>query len=237
MGILFVRNWGKPLFCVLLVCVVFLSLSFSLIERYVGENLFPGIGDLSGVTTGLGYILENNGTLEIFIQDGCVLIREAGSNERVLIFDSETGLLHDAYYDLNGAFCYSNQQTDWALALGSELLNSYGDIWSYLLGNGDLPNLSPPTANMVKSCNFFLGVGGLFMLEGVEYGTYLASLGTACGDIFAGAFGPISLGIIAAISFIYMPAVGEPDGYVDNYWDYHYSPDNPYVVLPDDDFV
>ncbi|WP_458404927.1 chitobiase/beta-hexosaminidase C-terminal domain-containing protein [Methanobrevibacter sp.] len=213
------------------------SSSFSLIERYVGENLFPGIGDLSGVTTGLGYILENNGTLEIFIQDGCVLIREEGSNERVLIFDSETGLLHDAYYDLNGAFCYSNQQTDWALALGSELLNSYGDIWSYLLGNGDLPNLSPPTANMVKSCNFFLGVGGLFMLEGVEYGTYLASLGTACGDILAGAFGPISLGIIAAISFIYMPAVGEPDGYVDNYWDSHYSPDDSYVVFPDDDLV
>ncbi len=91
--------------------------------------------------------------------------------------------------------------------------------------------------DMVKSCNFFLGVGGLFMLEGVEYGTYLASLGTACGDILAGAFGSISLGIIAAISFIYMPAVGEPDGYVDNYWDYHYSPDDSYVVFPDDDLV
>lgn len=213
------------------------SASFSLIERYVAENLFPGSSDLSGVTTGLGYILENNGTLEVLVQNGCVLIREEGSNERVLIFDSETGLLHDACYGLNGAFCYSNQQTDWALNLASELLLNDNSILLYLLNQGDLPNLTLPTENMVKSCNFFLGMGALFVVEGVDFGTCVSSLGIGCGDLVAGSFGPISLVLIAAVSLINMPAVGEPDGLVDSYWGYHHPSENPDLIPSYGDMV
>ncbi len=36
---MFVRNWGKSLFCVLLVCVVFLSLSFSFAAEDMGLYL------------------------------------------------------------------------------------------------------------------------------------------------------------------------------------------------------
>lgn len=177
------------------------SSSFSLIEHYVGENLFPGGSDLNAVTTGLNYILEHNGTLEVFIQEGCVLIREEGNNDRVLIFDAATGLLHDSLYFLNGAFCYSNQQTDWALTLGSELLNSYGDIWSYLLGNGDLPNLSPPTMNMVKSCNFFLGMGAFFVVEDTMLASYLVSFGTLLTDIGVGSLEVIGGYVLLPIVF------------------------------------
>lgn len=177
------------------------SASFSLIERYVAENLFPGSSDLSGVTTGLGYILENNGTLEVLVQNGCVLIREEGSNERVLIFDSETGLLHDACYGLNGAFCYSNQQTDWALNLASELLGCSGDIWSYLLGDGDLPSLSLPTENMVKSCNMFLGMGALFVVEDTMLTTSLVSLGTLFVDMGIGSLEVIGGYVLLPIVF------------------------------------
>ena len=57
------------------------------------------------------------------------------------------------------------------------------------------------------------------------------AFGTSVGSVTA------NFCVMIAISFIYMPAVGEPDGYVDNYWDYHYSPDDSYVVFPDDDLV
>ena len=112
------------------------SASFSPIEQYVGTALFPRISDNSSVTTGLGFILNNGGSIEI-IQDGnFTLIREAGSNERVLVFDSNTGLLHDQMLEFYGAFCYSNQQTDWAYDLGRELLDNFDPIWGYLFVGG-----------------------------------------------------------------------------------------------------
>ncbi|WP_171776161.1 hypothetical protein [Methanobrevibacter ruminantium] len=36
------------------------SASFSPIEHYVGETLFPGISDLGSVTSSLGYMLNHN---------------------------------------------------------------------------------------------------------------------------------------------------------------------------------
>ena len=112
------------------------SASFSSFEQYVGTALFPRIGDNSNVTTGLGFILDNGGSIEI-IQDGnFTLIREAGSNERILVFDSNTGLLHDQMLEFYGAFCYSNQQTDWAYDLGRELLDNFDPIWGYLFDGG-----------------------------------------------------------------------------------------------------
>ena len=69
-----------------------------------------------------------------------------------------------------GAFCYSNQQTDWAYDLGRELLDNYGSIWGYLFGDGDFPDLSLSAGNLIKSANLFVGLGGMFVVEGAEFG-------------------------------------------------------------------
>lgn len=112
------------------------SSSFSPIEHYVAQALFPNEGNNGSATVGLGFILDSGGDIEI-IQDGnLTLILEAGSNERVLVFDSNTGLLHDQMLEFYGAFCYSNQQTDWAYDLGRELLDNFDSIWGYLFGGG-----------------------------------------------------------------------------------------------------
>jgi hypothetical protein len=145
------------------------SASFSPIEHYVTHALFPNSGDNGSATIGLGFILDSGGDIEI-VQDGdLTLIREIGSNEKILLFDSTTGLLHDQMQVIYGAFCYSNQQTDWAFDLGSELLDNFGPIWGYLCGVGDLPNMSLPATNFLKSANLFLGFGVFLLLKVLNY--------------------------------------------------------------------
>ncbi len=212
------------------------SASFSPIEQYVGTALFPWIGDNSSVTTGLGFILDNGGSIEI-IQDGNVtLIREVGSNERVLVFDSNTGLLHDQMLEFYGAFCYSNQQTDWAYDLGRELLDNFDPIWGYLFGDGDFPDLSLSAGNLIKSANLFVGLGGMFVVEGAELTGTLTDLGALVGGLGMGSLASACLFTLPVL-FASIAPVGEDDGFVDDYWDYHtYSQDDPYVV-PSDDLV
>ena len=212
------------------------SASFSSFEQYVGTALFPRIGDNSSVTTGLGFILDNGGSIEI-IQDGNVtLIREVGSNERVLVFDSNTGLLHDQMLEFYGAFCYSNQQTDWAYDLGRELLDNFDSIWGYLFGDGDFPDLSLSAGNLIKSANLFVGLGGMFVVEGAELTGTLTDLGALVGSLGMGSLASACLFTLPVL-FASIAPVGEDDGFVDDYWDYHtYSQDDPYVV-PSDDLV
>ena len=112
------------------------SSSFSPIEHYVTQALFPNEGNNGSATVDLGFILDCGGDIEIFQDGNFTLIREAGSNERVLVFDSNTGLLHDQMLEFYGAFCYSNQQTDWAYDLGRELLDNFDPIWGYLFVGG-----------------------------------------------------------------------------------------------------
>ena len=212
------------------------SASFSPIEQYVGTALFPRISDNSSVTTGLGFILNNGGSIEI-IQDGnFTLIREAGSNERILVFDSNTGLLHDQMLEFYGAFCYSNQQTDWAYDLGRELLDNFDSIWDYLFGDGDFPDLSLSAGNLIKSANLFVGLGGMFVVEGAELTGTLTDLGALVGGLGMGSLASACLFTLPVL-FASIAPVGEDDGFVDDYWDYHtYSQDDPYVV-PSDDLV
>ena len=101
------------------------SSSFSQIEHWVMNALFPGISPYGSVTYGLGNILLNNGSLEVLLEDGFVVIKEVNSNVRTLVIDISSGrvmdLLNTSY---NGAFCYSNQQTDWVCDFGYALLNN-----------------------------------------------------------------------------------------------------------------
>jgi len=209
------------------------SASFSPIEHYVATALFLRNSDNSSVTIGLGFILDNGGTIEIVQEGNFTLIRELGSNEKVLVFDASTGLLHDQMQVIYGAFCYSNQQTDWAYDLGSELLNNFGPIWDYLCSNWDLPNLSLPATNFLKSANLFLGFGSLFVVEVAELTGTLTGIGGLISGIGVGSLATACLFALPVL-FISIEPVGEPDGYVENYWDWNYpSHDDPYVVYPD----
>ena len=186
------------------------SASFSPIEHYVGTALFPRNSDNCSVTTGLGFILNNGGTIEIVQEGNFTLIREAGSNEKVLVFDASTGLLHDQMQVIYGAFCYSNQQTDWAYDLGSELLNNFGPIWDYLCSNGDLPSLSLPATNFLKSANLFLGFGSLFVVEGAELTGTLTGIGGLVGGLTMGGLVTACI-IVLPVLFVSIEPVGGPN--------------------------
>lgn len=212
------------------------SASFSPIEQYVGTALFPQIADNSSVTTGLGFILDNGGSIEI-IQDGnLTLIREVGSNERVLVFDSNTGLLHDQMLELYGAFCYSNQQTDWAYDLGRELLDNFDSIWGYLFGDGDFPDLSLSAGNLIKSANLFVGLGGMFVVEGAELTGTLTDLGALVGGLGMGSLASACLFTLPVL-FASIAPVGEDDGFVDDYWSTHDISDDPNGIALNDESV
>ena len=212
------------------------SASFSPIEQYVGTALFPRIADNSSVTTGLGFILDNGGSIEI-IQDGnLTLIREVGSNERVLVFDSSTGLLHDQMLELYGAFCYSNQQTDWAYDLGRELLDNFDSIWGYLFGDGDFPDLSLSAGNLIKSVNLFVGLGGMFVVEGAELTGTLTDLGALVGGLGMGSLASACLFTLPVL-FASIAPVGEDDGFVDDYWSTHDISDDPNLIPINDNVV
>ncbi|MCQ2961205.1 MAG: chitobiase/beta-hexosaminidase C-terminal domain-containing protein, partial [archaeon] len=78
MSLMFVRNWGKSLFCVLLVCVVFLSLSFSFAAEDMGLYLEDNY--------------EDNVDLSVSNEEVCSDLKCASdSDENVLEDDGDGG--------------------------------------------------------------------------------------------------------------------------------------------------
>ena len=78
MSLMFVRNWGKSLFCVLLVCVVFLSLSFSFAAEDMGLSLEDNY--------------EDNVDLSVYNEEVCSDLKCASdSDENVLEDDGDGG--------------------------------------------------------------------------------------------------------------------------------------------------
>lgn len=142
------------------------SSTFSPIEHYVASALFPNGGDNGSATVGLGFILESGGVLEVIMDDGHVLIRMNDSNRKVLLYDIETGILRDMISGVYGSYCYSNQQTEWGVDLGNEILENKDMITEYLnSGDGDLSGLSNPLMNLLKSSNLFTYMGDLIIGE------------------------------------------------------------------------
>ncbi|WP_407381933.1 hypothetical protein [Methanobrevibacter sp.] len=100
------------------------SASFSQIEYWVMDALFPGTSPYGSVTYGLGNLLLNGSSLEVLFEDGFVIIREKGSNLRILVIDLVSGRVCDVLnLSFEGSYCYSNQQADWACDFGEKLLN------------------------------------------------------------------------------------------------------------------
>ena len=59
-------------------------------------------------------------------------IRENGTDKRVLVIESDSGFVRDIMFNAtHGAYCYFDQQTDWACELGEWLLVS--DDWTAFL--------------------------------------------------------------------------------------------------------
>lgn len=142
------------------------SASFSPIEHYVGKTLFPNWNDNTSATVGLGYILEHGGSLEI-IRDGFyTLIRENNSDDKLLIYDSQTGILRDHIMSIYGSYCYSNQQAEWACDLAEEILDKSNTVKGYLNdSSNDLNGLSESLGNLLKSSLLMEEFGDLILGE------------------------------------------------------------------------
>lgn len=167
------------------------SLSFSVIEHWIMDYLFPSGGSLNytlpdsfydafngllernskgSVVMDFASILNNNGTLE-FIDDGNYLLIKANGSDMVLVYDKTTGIVRDNIGNLiSGAYCYSDQQTEWACDLANEFLNKFGDISAYLSGSKtiDLSGFSDSVKGFLESANMIMMVGGCLAGEGLS---------------------------------------------------------------------
>ena len=136
---------------------------FSPIEHYVHQTLFPDrIG--YGVTVDLGRLLADGECLSIVDEGRFIYICPNESDEiYYLCFDKLTGILMDASILGNDAYCYSNQQTEWAFTLGEELIDNCDLIWDYLNGlDVDICALNVSTQDMLKVCYGFNILSDLF---------------------------------------------------------------------------
>ena len=138
------------------------SSSFSPIEHYVSQALFPNEGNNGSATVGLGFILDCGGDIEIVFDGDLALIREVGSNEKILLFDSSTGLLHDeVIISYNGAYCYSDQQTDWACDFAHDMLDAKDDIWNFVFNNSFMDWANNDVLGILGSVSMSVGIACL----------------------------------------------------------------------------
>ena len=146
------------------------SASFSPIEHYVAHALFPNDGNNGSATVGLGFILDNGGEIEI-IQDGdLTLIREVGSNDKILVFDSSTGLICDQIItNFSGAYCYSDQQTEWGCDFGQNMLNAKNDIWNFVFNNSFMDWANNDVLGVAGSVALTLGVSAVLVSNPVGW--------------------------------------------------------------------
>ena len=124
--------------------------------------MFPNEGNNGSATVGLGFILDSGGEIEI-VQDGdLTLIREVGCNDKVLVFDSVTGLLRDQIVcDFSGAYCYSDQQCDWGCDFGWDILNAKEDIWNFVFNNSVMDWANNDVLGIVGSVSMSVGIACL----------------------------------------------------------------------------
>jgi hypothetical protein len=138
------------------------SSSFSPIEHYVAQALFPNEGNNGSATVGLGFILDCGGDIEIISDGDLTLIREVGSNEKILLFDSATGLLRDEIIaSYNGAYCYSDQQTDWACDFAHDMLDAKDDIWDFVFNNSFMDWVNNDVLGIAGSVCMSVGIACL----------------------------------------------------------------------------
>lgn len=99
------------------------SASFSIIEKYVIDALFPNEGNKSSAMFSLIDSFFNNGTLEFIVEGNYTLIRSLNISNVVFVYDETTGILRDCINGCYGAYCYASQQTEWGHNFGENSLN------------------------------------------------------------------------------------------------------------------
>ena len=138
------------------------SASFSPIEHYVMHAIFPNNDNNDTATIGLGFLLDNGYDIEIIQEGNLTLIREVGSNEKVLLFDSNTSLVQDRISAVfNGAYCYSSQQTDWGCDFGQNILNAKEDIWNFVFNNSVVDGWNNDILGILGSIGMSVGIACL----------------------------------------------------------------------------
>ena len=116
------------------------------------------------VTFDLGSLLVNGSGLIVHDDGRFIYICPNESDvSYYLCFDRLTGLLMDASLLGNDAYCYSNQQTEWAFTLGEELFDNSDLIWDYLNGlDANIDGLNISTQDMLRTCYGFSTLSTLF---------------------------------------------------------------------------
>ena len=155
---------------------------FSQIEYWVMQALFPKNSPYGSVTMGLANLLLDGHGLEFFLEDNLLVIRENGTNRRVLVFELDTGIFSDVMTNGSyGSYCYYDQQTEWAFALGlflmyfDEYFDEYFNVYLGKFDNHAKGNASfiDAVEEGVNSC-FNQNIG---FLDGVD-NTYLGLVGS-----------------------------------------------------------
>ena len=141
------------------------SASFSIIEKYVIDALFPNEGNKSSAMFSLIDSLFNNGTLEFIVEGNYTLIHSLNVSNVVFVYDETTGILRDCINGCYGAYCYASQQTEWGHNFGENSLKLEDLIGNIINGiDTSLDNMN----------NDWLGLaGGLAITIGT--GLFLAS--------------------------------------------------------------
>jgi hypothetical protein len=182
------------------------SSAFSPIEYWVNEVLFPSNSTSSlmgSVTMGLGVMLLDGGSLEIFESSGYIIIRAVGDNQRLLIIDPVTGIVRDGMTlneTISGNYCFSDLQTEWTTDFTENILN-YGQNISNILINGNgFINLSPLSVNtkngiigFLSSAMMSLGSASMYFANNIPYNSFstllgLNMVGLACFNAYAGRY-------------------------------------------------
>jgi len=147
------------------------------IEYWVMKSLFPNMDAYSSVTMGLGQLMLDGEPLEIYECNGYTVIKVVGDDTRIIIIDPETGIVRDILTSkdsgwINGAYCYSDQQAEWANDFGEIILSnviSFMNILENFDGIVDFGLLANNTkaglSGFISSALISLESGAMFLVK------------------------------------------------------------------------
>jgi hypothetical protein len=190
------------------------------------DALFPNLVHQSALT-GLIEAYQNGSTIEFIHENEYILIKEVNNTSYMLLYDIITGTMRDLLIygnsSLSGAYCYSDQQTEWGYDFGREFLENINSIGDLLKGSYEDLGLSnshnglmdgiKDIDNLVKSI-----ISRDIVITTLEIGSFSAGL---LGYFITGTTGAILLGI----PFLLMSEAeiirGLRNKYItDKYWKY-----------------
>lgn len=165
------------------------SFSISLIEQAVMEGIFKEViideygvvvkGD--GVTTHiLNTYLDNNTSVESFVQNGFLITKIVGNNHYFLLTDLETGLVRDVLHNVYGVYCFHDPLTQSAYELGEDLVDGARHL--------NMLKVTAYAFGTIAIVGGFLGVAGAVVAAPETGGISLAALFFGWTSMIGGAY-------------------------------------------------